>query len=69
MVYRVRLIPEDEGGYSAIVPALPGCVSQGETEREALKNVELAIAEYLEVRSQMDASAGGQYYEVEVKVA
>ena len=47
MTYLVRLIPEEEGGYSVLVPGLPGCVSQGETREEALENVRIAIEEYL----------------------
>lgn len=34
--YEVVLTPEAEGGFSVAVPALPGCVSQGETREEAL---------------------------------
>jgi len=37
-----------ESGYSAFVPSLPGCVTQGESEEEALKNAEEAITLYLE---------------------
>ena len=37
-----------EGGYVAIVPALPGCHTQGETLEEAERNVREAIALYLE---------------------
>jgi len=37
MRYSVLLLPEPEiGGYAAYVPAIPGCVSQGETVEEAL---------------------------------
>ncbi len=46
--YEVLLIPEDEGGYSVTVPALPGCVSQGETREEALEMIREAIELYLE---------------------
>lgn len=49
MDYKVRLIPEEEGGFSVIVPGLPGCVSQGETREEALANIKEAIELYLEV--------------------
>jgi predicted RNase H-like HicB family nuclease len=47
--FRVVLEPQPEGGYVAYVPALPGCMSQGETKEEALKNVKEAIELYLEV--------------------
>jgi len=45
--YRV-LIEPDEDGYVAEVPALPGCISQGETRHGALENIREAIAGYLE---------------------
>lgn len=48
MHYKVAL-HHDEEGYSVSCPALPGCWSQGATEEEALSNIRLAIAEYLEV--------------------
>ena len=42
--YAIILIPEpEEGGYSVIVPALPGCVSQGETVEEAIAMARDAI--------------------------
>jgi antitoxin HicB len=46
--YRVILEPEADGGYAVWVPALPGCVSQGETREEALTNIREAIQCYLE---------------------
>ncbi len=69
MTYVVQLIPEDEGGYSVLVPGLPGCVSQGETREEALANVCEAIALYLE---EVSESVEGQEFEtvtVELKSA
>ena len=43
----VNLIYDDQyGGYVADVPELPGCMSQGKTVEEALKNVKEAIALY-----------------------
>ena len=48
MKFRI-LIQQDEGGvYVAECPSLPGCVSQGKTREEALKNIEDAVAGYLE---------------------
>jgi predicted RNase H-like HicB family nuclease len=44
------IIEQDEAGYyTAEVPALPGCLSQGETKEEALANIKEAIAGWLEV--------------------
>ena len=48
MKIRVVLEPSDEGGYTAIVPALPGCISEGNTREEALANIHEAIELYLE---------------------
>lgn len=48
MKFRVILEPSEEGGYTAIVPSLPGCVSEGNTREEALKNIREAIELYLE---------------------
>jgi predicted RNase H-like HicB family nuclease len=47
--YTILLIPgeSDEGGYWVKVPALPGCVAQGETVEEALANAKEAIEAYL----------------------
>ena len=46
--FEVVLQPEAEGGFSVSVPRLPGCVSQGETKKEALAMIKEAIAVYLE---------------------
>ena len=48
MHIKVVLEPSEEGGYTAIVPALPGCISEGNTRQEALKNIREAIQLYLE---------------------
>jgi len=42
-VYDVVLEPSDDGGYTVHVPSLKGCVSEGETEDEALENIKDAI--------------------------
>ena len=49
MQIKVVVHEEEEGGYWAEVPALPGCYSQGETVPELLENVREAIAGVLEV--------------------
>lgn len=48
MDIQVVLEKQEEGGYTVYVPSLPGCVSQGETKTEALKNIKEAIELYLE---------------------
>jgi predicted RNase H-like HicB family nuclease len=50
---RVIALLRSEDGYSVSVPELPGCVSQGETEEEALANIEDAIREYLQVAEEL----------------
>ena len=47
--YTVVLAPDqDDGGYTVTVPALPGCVTEGDTLEEALANAKDAIQLYLE---------------------
>jgi len=48
MRYTVIVESGRESGYVAICPALPGCVSQGRTKRETLKNIKEAIEIYIE---------------------
>jgi len=48
MRFNVVLEDAEEGGYNVSVPALDGCFTQGDTEEEALQNVEEAILCYLE---------------------
>ena len=43
MQFKVVLKKDEDGWYIAIVPALPGCISQGKTEEEAKKNIQEAI--------------------------
>lgn len=48
MKIRVVLEASEEGGYTVYVPSLPGCISEGDTEEEALTNIKEAIELYLE---------------------
>jgi predicted RNase H-like HicB family nuclease len=48
MKLKVILEPSEEGGYTALVPSLPGCISEGDTRDEALTNIREAIELYLE---------------------
>jgi len=64
MNYKV-VVNESEEGFSVSCPGLPGCWSQGETEAEALANIQDAIREY---RAAIDDLVKGQDVR-EVKVA
>ena len=48
MKLKVILEPSEEGGYTVYVPSLPGCISEGDSEDEALTNIKEAIELYLE---------------------
>lgn len=48
LTYRVLLNPEPEGGYTASVPTLPGCITYGETVDEAILMAKEAIELYIE---------------------
>lgn len=52
--YTAVFSPEETGGYSVTIPALPGCVSQGETFEEALANIKEAAELYLEDMKESD---------------
>ena len=43
--------PAKEGGYTVIIPSLPGCISEGDTFEEALENIKEAASLYLEASS------------------
>lgn len=49
-----RLAESDGGGYLATVPDLPGCMSDGETPEEALKNVQEAIESWIEAAKEWE---------------
>ena len=48
MLLKIVLEESDEGGYTVYVPSLPGCISEGDSEEEALENIKEAIELYLE---------------------
>jgi len=69
MRYTVVLEKEADGGYVASVPALPGCVSQGDGRAEALANIREAIELYVEdcrdAGDPVPTEAGKEFVEVE----
>ena len=48
MKIKIVLEPSDEGGYTAYVPSLPGCISEGDSVPETVSNIQEAIGLYLE---------------------
>ena len=70
MRYTVIVEKGRESGYVAVCPVLPGCVSQGRTKRETLKNVREAIEVYVEALLEdglpVPTEAGRELVEIEV---
>lgn len=62
----VTLYQDEDGVFIAECPSIPGCVSQGETEEEAEKNIREAIKACLEVRSERGLPLQVKTREVEV---
>lgn len=52
MKFLITIFQDENGVFIAECPSIPGCVSQGKTEREAEKNIQGAIKECLEVRAE-----------------
>ena len=69
MKYRVFIEQDEDGVFVAEVPALPGCISQGNTRKEALRNIQEAIAVYLESLKAHNEPITPSIYEEVVEVA
>ncbi len=65
---RLKVVFEasDEGGYTVYVPALPGCISEGDTLEEARNNILEAIGLYLEPSDDTAAPAGSLVEEISI---
>ncbi|MDH5706819.1 MAG: type II toxin-antitoxin system HicB family antitoxin [Candidatus Aminicenantes bacterium] len=67
MKLKVILEPSDDGGHTVYVPALPGCLSEGNSKEEALKNIREAIVFYLEpVEDDMSFSPDAEEIEIAI---
>lgn len=67
MKLKIVLEPSDEGGFTAFVPTLPGCISEGENKEDAVKNIREAINLYLEpVEDDLALSADAEQIELAV---
>ncbi len=67
MKLKAFVYPDEGGGFWAEIPALPGCVSQGDTFEETLANIQEAAEGWLEVGDERAASeADAQLVEIEL---
>ncbi len=66
MKFTVTLDRDEDGVWIAECPAIPGCVSQGGTRDEALKNIEEAISICLEVRAEQGLPLTVETRQIEV---
>jgi predicted RNase H-like HicB family nuclease len=64
MKLKVVLESSEEGGFTVYVPSLPGCVSEGESESEALQNIREAIELYLDPVDDDLAGVGKEVREI-----
>ena len=69
MKYRVFIEQDEDGVFVAEVPSLPGCISQGLTRKEVLRNIQEAITVYLESLKAHNEPIPPSIYEEVVEVA
>ena len=58
MVFKVILEPSEDGGYTALVPSLPGCITEGDSIEDAMNNAREAIELYLEPVDDLPSETG-----------
>jgi predicted RNase H-like HicB family nuclease len=68
MVFHVTLTKAEDGWIVAECPSLPGCVSQGKDEQEALANIKEAITAWLWAEDQKAAAAVSKAGQPEIMV-
>lgn len=68
MIFHITLEPDEDGWIVAACPAIPGCVSQGRTEEEALGNIREAIEGCLEVRRERGMPLTVKTYDLDIAV-
>ncbi|MGA8848954.1 MAG: type II toxin-antitoxin system HicB family antitoxin [Dehalococcoidia bacterium] len=68
MKFVITIEQDEEGVFVVECPSIPGCISQGKTEQEALDNIEDAIKQCLEVRAEKGMPLTVMTREVEVLV-
>jgi predicted RNase H-like HicB family nuclease len=68
MKFLVTVDRDEDGVYVAECPAIPGCLSQGQTEKEALDNIRDAIEQCLIVRAERGMPLTVTTYEIDIAV-
>ncbi len=68
MRFIVTVDRDEDGIYVVECPAIPGCVSQGPTEKAALKNIRQAIRACLEVRAERGMPLTVATHELDIAV-
>jgi len=68
MVFYITISQDEDGMYIAVCPSIPGCVSQGTTEKEALANIRDAIRECLLARSEAGMPLTVEVHRIKVTV-
>lgn len=69
MKFVVTVDRDEDGVYVVECPSIPGCISQGATEDEALENIKDAIRQCLEVRSERGMPLTVSIRQVEIEIA
>ncbi|MBI4859795.1 MAG: type II toxin-antitoxin system HicB family antitoxin [Candidatus Riflebacteria bacterium] len=69
MKFVVTVDRDEDGAYVVECPAIPGCISQGDTEEEALANIRDAIRQCLEVRAERGMPLTVAVHQVEIEIA
>ncbi len=65
MDIKIVLEDQEEGGFTVYAPSLPGCISQGETIEESLKNIKEAIELYLDINAE-EIKGKGKIMNIEI---
>ena len=68
MKFTITITRDEDGMYIAECPSIPGCVSQGKTEQETERNIQEAIKECLEVRTEQGMPLTVATRQIEVAV-
>lgn len=69
MKFVVTVEKDEDGAYVVECPAIPGCISQGRTEEEALENIRDAIRQCLEVRAERGMPLSVTVRQVDIDIA